>query len=298
MPTDGSGGPVEHSTTTPAPSIQALLQEIKSLFACVDDFEDYNSIVCSFLGGKFGPQQLQQALDRLLVASPSLGPAHNKLIFALLQMCEDSEQRSLGQIKKEMGDLANIHPVASPPSTMLRLRIPSSTETLNPADVHNRFLTLEDKRELYETRLKAKQLQSKEDQQQKLQQQQRLAKAPRVPLDLGSLQYYNYPLSLDLLKTLPSMDYLKKRLAVQASSNGLSLFDDEYLVAPELSYSNTISRTGSLEYFLSAWSRGLNKSALAHNAGPIIDKILEKPAVSPVPDVDTSASASKKRRVT
>lgn len=277
MSTLSGSGPL--SSLSPG-SLRTLLQDVRRHFARADDFEDYQRVVFSFLAGKFGPQQMQQALSRLLADNegPALVLAHNSLILHVLQLCDASEQRALEALKRELGDSLAASAM-SPPSTSsqaaassLKLTFSRAIiEALNPADLHKRFLTLDDKRELYETKLRMKQLHGKEEQQAHAQRQQRQMRVPRLPADLNNLQYYNYPVPLDILKSLPTLDYLKKRLAVQASSKGLSLFDEYEAVmssvnasVPELSYSSSISKSGSLEYFLSAWTRGIDKGA---NAG-------------------------------
>jgi hypothetical protein len=290
MTADGGGGAGSVASGA-ASTLKGLLQDIRGHFSTPDDFEDYQRVIFAFLAGKFGHQQLQQALGHLLGDHGILVHVHNSLTVHLLQLCDDSEQRALEALKRELGD--SIAAMTSTSSTTASLKITFSRaiiEALKPAELHKRFLTLEDKRELYETKLKMKQLHGKEQQLLQHQRQQRQSKVPRLPVDLNNLQYYNYPLSLDVLKTLPTLDYLKKRLALHASSKGLSLFD-EYeaamsnlntagsAVLPELSYSNTISKTGSLEYFLSAWTRGLDKA----------------PALAPSVSLDPSPVAKERR---
>lgn len=162
-------------------------------------YSEYHKLICGYVAGKITREKYYSAVNSVISSHPSAKATHNKIIEGFLAYYDSCEQKALLEMQRQYE------------APMIIDEVVPRVEPLRPADVHNRFLTMEEKREIRDTEHKMGAL------------------APETflkPIDLN-MQYFNYPIHLVNLQTLPTMEYLKKRLAVYAASKGLRLTDDD-----------------------------------------------------------------------
>lgn len=198
-----------------------------------DAYADYHKLICGYLAGKISYESFHLAIDRILGDNHLAQSFHNGIIVSLLAFCDVSEQKAIVEMQKQNE------------SVLVVDEIVPRVEPLRPADVHNRFLTLDEKREIRETEQKMNSFPPQ---------------PPVKPIDLN-LQYFNYPLQLVNLQTLPTVDYLRKRLAVHAASKGLRLGDEDDW--PDTFFSLPQKEGGSkMDSYLGIWAKIIGSKSL------------------------------------
>ena len=205
-------------------SLMEIFVSLKSNFA-PESYSLYQNIMFAFMSGKITLKQAQLGIERLKI-TPNV---HNRYIGVLLSKCSEFEMKNLQEILKSLEVISLSEPTLGDNLENLH----SKQEFLNPDEIHKRYLTLEERREIRDTHQKTKNLQITSLQGRKA--------------HVHSNNLFSYPLGINHLKIIPTKDYLRRRLNLFALNHGLSVAEDTNV--------NSNNFENCIDFYLNFWAK-------------------------------------------